>query len=635
MVNGIQLTTMKEMDQCPLSVRASPRIVPTIASNPVSKSAHGKNSNNIEEYKRWVKLRLAEHPNIFHAKNNSATLWCAACMDEVNAKKSGADFHLATAKHAMNVTKNEKHLASLKQQRDFIKEYFVRTNAQSGTLNLETLQFRFSVLRSFLETGTPLNKIDGFRPTFERCAHLKLTYFGVIFRFVDPNDFKIQERLVALKRYQHGFNHQELISAIIQVLTQYNIQFGAKQLGVVKRRGQVLSFQRDRCSVNELAIDMLTRNCIGAKDMKCLAHTLVHPGEHLEIPILKAVKQDLCALMKDSYKCSTHWATIFGVYFQHPGKTRWWATYDRVYAVIYERFDDFYTFITTAVADGDVGESGARIQRLLEAVNNVTKRAWLKLEVAATTIVMKPLIQATYTLEGRGPCSLIAYEILKSLESWFCVHTPTLSYPGLQKSIIECIETLKSVEGAQNGIEELVTQRVRSILDPAIQYFNSRIFGMLSDDVAIYKTLRLVNPVAARKLSMTKLLTEKMFVDSVKSLNHFSDEEISSMCEDLHNYVAALDDVPDNVLPDAEMAFAISFWDAHRHLLSGLQNLVEYAFAIVPSSASVERVFSILKRCFGNGQRLALEDYSTLSCMLQKNRKDLGDDISDLRYEVD
>ena len=55
--------------------------------------------------------------------------------------------------------------------------------------------------------------------------------------------------------------------------------------------------------------------------------------------------------------------------------------------------------------------------------------------------------------------------------------------------------------------------------------------------------------------------------------------------------------------------------DAKAHL----KKLVTYAFIMITSSASVERAFSILKRCFGHQQRLALEDYSMLSCMLQAN----------------
>jgi hypothetical protein len=70
------------------------------------------------------------------------------------------------------------------------------------------------------------------------------------------------------------------------------------------------------------------------------------------------------------------------------------------------------------------------------------------------------------------------------------------------------------------------------------------------------------------------------------------------------------------------MDFAVIFWKIHKGDLPGLAKFVRYAFTICTSSASAERSFSVLKRCFGNQQRLALEDYVMLSCMLQTNRED-------------
>ena len=41
-----------------------------------------------------------------------------------------------------------------------------------------------------------------------------------------------------------------------------------------------------------------------------------------------------------------------------------------------------------------------------------------------------------------------------------------------------------------------------------------------------------------------------------------------------------------------------------------------------PSSATTERIFSILKNSFNTDQNLALEDYIELSLMLQCNKRD-------------
>ena len=69
------------------------------------------------------------------------------------------------------------------------------------------------------------------------------------------------------------------------------------------------------------------------------------------------------------------------------------------------------------------------------------------------------------------------------------------------------------------------------------------------------------------------------------------------------------------------MTYADEFWKQNRLMLPGFVKFARYAFTMITSSASSERAFSILKRCFKSEQRLALEDYVSLSCMLQVNRK--------------
>jgi hypothetical protein len=69
------------------------------------------------------------------------------------------------------------------------------------------------------------------------------------------------------------------------------------------------------------------------------------------------------------------------------------------------------------------------------------------------------------------------------------------------------------------------------------------------------------------------------------------------------------------------MDFAVQFWQKYKHDLPSLARFARYAFTIYSSSASAERSFFVLKRCFGKQQKLDLEDHVSLSCMLQINNK--------------
>ena len=129
--------------------------------------------------------------------------------------------------------------------------------------------------------------------------------FGIIFRWVSK-EMNIFERVVEMGKYKHTFNHEELITAVIKILTKFKMDLGEAIRGRVIRNGDVIRFQRDRCATNSCAISILKKNSIGSKDMECLSHTLTHVGEHVKVPVLMKVKQGLCALIKESYAIREH-----------------------------------------------------------------------------------------------------------------------------------------------------------------------------------------------------------------------------------------------------------------------------------------------------------------------------------------
>ena len=53
----------------------------------------------------------------------------------------------------------------------------------------------------------------------------------------------------------------------------------------------------------------------------------------------------------------------------------------------------------------------------------------------------------------------------------------------------------------------------------------------------------------------------------------------------------------------------LAWWKSHQHELPNLSKACKTALLIQPSSAAVERVFSLLKNSFKENQARALEDY--------------------------
>ena len=441
---GVQLTALKEMAACPPSTLSRERV---IAVNTGKHKEKQESKQDIEKRRSLVRMRIKEN-SIFIASYGGNRLWCMACKKVVDHSRGHAVEHLLTTRHLNNLKKDEKVIESSKRERDYIREYFLESHAKSETVDIDTLQFRFKTLYTFLTNGTALNKMGRFRSHFEETSGFTLTVsthmrtylppllrkeiddilndirdqnlmvifdgttrvdevFAIVFRYVTVG-MQIEERLVEMGKYQHSFNHEELITAVVKILTKYDVDLGAAERGRIIRNGAVIGFQRDRCSVNAKAVTILTKNCMGSKDMECMSHTLTHVGEHLGVPLLLKTKQDVCALAKESYSLRSHWYKVTGKHFVHPGNTRWWAYYD-LYEEIRSLWTCFITFVMTAVADGNVGESGSRIRRLSTTVNDPVSRTFLKLELDVVVISMKPFVETTYILEGKGPCAIVAY----------------------------------------------------------------------------------------------------------------------------------------------------------------------------------------------------------------------------------
>jgi hypothetical protein len=102
--------------------------------------------------------------------------------------------------------------------------------------------------------------------------------FVIIFRWV-TKEMIIYERCVEMCKYKHTFYHEELITAVIKILTQYNIFLGEA------------NHQHLRCNDSHKELNRV-------KGHECLFRAMTHVGEHVKIPPLLKTKQDLCALTK-------------------------------------------------------------------------------------------------------------------------------------------------------------------------------------------------------------------------------------------------------------------------------------------------------------------------------------------------
>jgi len=306
--------------------------------------------------------------------------------------------------------------------------------------------------------------------------------------------------------------------------------------------------------------------------------------------------------------------------FCDPNATRWWSKYE-VWAFISIYFDEVCQCILSANVVGDVPENGARITRLIALISNDEHRAKLQLEVRIVALVCMPLVESTYVLEGKGPLATMAYKIIKRIEYWFRVHNVDLTYPGkdyyigIEQAINEYVDACGvPLADVKNSVRESIV--------PCIDYFTSRILGMLDTDLALYKILRYMNPFEHKLLVADGTLSANVFCDDVKQLKRFSAADVNSMMLEYSEYCMTTSTLPN--VTHKEMPGAIElFWKEHHNLFPFISMFARYAMTIITSSASAERAFSILKSTFNPKQDKANEDYVMSACMQQFNERTL------------
>lgn len=178
----------------------------------------------------------------------------------------------------------------------------------------------------------------------------------VVFRFV-TKQFKIIQKLVSLKKYKKCKNHEELVGAIFEIMTLYNVDKGNFSLNkALYKHGGVIAFMKDRAAVNDAAYGYFVRAYVGSKNLHCLSHTFTHVGEHITTEELTALIQDIQALCNSQggvNKAANHWIECFPHKWRNPGNTRWWAKWELV-AYIYVHWENLVTFATTGEIEGDV-----------------------------------------------------------------------------------------------------------------------------------------------------------------------------------------------------------------------------------------------------------------------------------------
>ncbi len=259
---------------------------------------------------------------------------------------------------------------------------------------------------------------------------------------------------------------------------------------------------------------------------------------------------------------------------------------------MHDSFGDVVAFVRRT----DVGLPRVTTSKLRELLDDPLKFQNLQLELAITIDAMDQFVKTTYFLEGDGPLSLYAYEKIKALYNCISVG----HYPN------SVAVAKKLAHGNPIVNNQLLTYAATCLID-AYTYFKRKFDSDLHNAMELFKVARYFSPAKVNEL--------KPCASAIASFNicpFIDNTVIIKLQEELPTYLAAAEDVAGDI-------DTTNWWKNHSNDLPQWSSIFKLIILIQPSSASAERVFSILQSSFQSQQESSLEDYIELSVMMQYN----------------
>ena len=563
--------------------------------------------------------RVKEYQNEPFTVSN-CNLFCKGCKEEISVKKSSIENHLKSLKHRNGKEKLRRRETQEADIAESLAKYNSEVHPKGETLPLSQQVFRVKVMRTFLQAGVPLNKIKIFRDLLEdngyRLCDRRTLYdllpfiveeevsrikgeikgkrlgiifdgtthvceaFAIVIRFVS-NSWSIEQRLIRIQLLAKALTGEEVARELISILgAQYGIA-----------ANDIVAVMRDRASINNVAMRTLKIVYPVVLDVGCFSHTLNLVGDHFKLPNLLDFLNSWLLLFSHSTKAKFLWKQQTGKTMPTYSHTRWWSKWELMNQLLIY-FGDVKPFL---LQHTDIG-SHTR-PKLLGCFDDPQKIKHVKLELAAVVDYGEPFVKATYNLEGDGPIVLSCYETVQELVASMEVDNA----PNL-KAIIRDVSP-------NNTVYEQLKTYAKQCVQPGLDYFQKQLQTSLKASLAAFKAARLFNPCKVQQMK-----PDAASVDQLISFPFVTSEKIINLKSELPKYLAKCEDLN-------ETYDVLQWWKSQESVLPHWAAIAKSILAVQPSSAAVERAFSLLNSGFSYQQEQSLQDYIEASVMLRYNKQ--------------
>ena len=509
------------------------------------------------------------------------------------------------------------------------------------------LQLRERIVRTLLKNGIPLNTIedDSFRSILKSPAKgygelpksrrtyadlipsilaqerkkMKLLYkkrknvfvvydgttriaqvMGVILFYFD-DEFNMHKEVVRVD-HRTGHDNGESLALYLKNLMEELEITGTNLVG----------FQHDRCAVNQKAARLLCGLAISsfyrAFDSQCISHGLSVAASKGDLDIRDQFINHLNTIFSMSHDGASAiaWRECMGSRWPGKGMVRWFSHHElcRYFFTTYakERFDKFLRRL----------ENESCSQALVAKVKRLhsTQFVTILVQLAVGIDIGDVMARATYNAERDGPHSHVVHSMIENvndrLDKALNTHTQLTSIA----------RTYKTDERSEEMLIDEGLQYVR----PIVTYFKREFYNESGDYyavMAVHQACELIDP---------RYFIQCDQEECKRRLDHFiwlSDSDKAALMAERADYrqvALGVDITRREKEIEKDDWDILNFWRQNRNALPHWFELAQSALLIQSSSASVERLFSALKRLFDDSRTSQLEDARELACRAEQNR---------------
>ena len=545
---------------------------------------------------------------------------CMYCGERLVNSKQRLDDHQKSKKHIGNVERGE--------NRDVKRAKLQELLASDGDVDSNTIRKRvrrIEILRSFLKSGTPVERIRHFeeilcegqpatcspshmlelipvlhqqqvklaKEELSRASCFTLTFDGtcrlgeafcMVARFVN-DAFEIRQLFLKFVTVTKSMTGKEIAALITKTLmTEFQVQ-----------PEKVIAFARDRASSNNVAVTTVTDLLFSkALDIGCFAHTLNNAGEAATTSELLKFSQLFATLFSKSPANKLFWKTLTNLpLLPTVSETRWWSRFN-LYQKLYELWPDVVKLIT----HDDFAESSKETRKQLRQVIRDHGHQ-IRVELAVMVDSGSCFYRATYALEGDGELITAVYDMIEAILQF--IREPT--FPSLDP----ILDTVTLRPEGQASLREYAM----SCVQPMFHYFKTHFTNAdapLRSFLDLCKAARVFHP--SKFLGMSDTARE----DLAALIFLLGSKELAAMSSEKPAYIHLATEY------DVEKVGGVmAWWTKFGDQLPAWKRAGQKVFALAPSSASVERVFSKLNFMFSDLQTSAKADLIETALLLRCN----------------